>query len=189
MSTPPLKPNRSSVTIYWRLFCTFAKPYWFQLFLGISAGLIMGGAMHAYLRFMDLGLNALETGYVQKATGKEKTSLVDKLQKNKTLNWLLKVTRSPLPTKKTSDDPQQTTPGAAPETTPGATSSAAAPLETSSGLFGKINDITRQLGFEVDEQEAMTFPLVCLLIGIMFFYFIVKAVGEFINRFFLRWVG
>jgi len=189
LSTPSLKPNRSSIVIYRRLFCTFAKPYWFQLFLGVSAGLIMGGAMHAYLRFMDLGLSALETGYVQKATGKEKTSLADKLQKNRTLNWLLKVTRSSLPTKKTSTNPQQTTLGADPETTPAENAPSTAPTETGSGLFGKINELTRRLGFEVDQHEAMTFPLVCLLIGIMFFYFIVKAVGEFINRFFLRWVG
>ena len=37
-------------------------------------------------------------------------------------------------------------------------------------------------------NEAVT-STGCLLIGIMFFYFIVKAVGRFINRFFLRWVG
>jgi subfamily B ATP-binding cassette protein MsbA len=200
----PTSPDRSSLVVYWRLFWTFAKPYWFQLFLGISAGLIMGGAMHAYLRFMDLGLNALETGYVQKATGQEKTSLLDKLQDNRTFNWLLKVTRSSLPRQDEPPDrrqPAETTGTArptgnttitetgapAPAMTGAGDAAAAPPAET--GLFAKINAVTRRLGFEVDDQEALTFPLVCLLISIMFFYFVVKAVGEFVNRFFLRWVG
>ena len=43
--------------------------------------------MSAYLRFMDLGLNALESGYVKKDT-QGKSSIVDKLQESKTIRWL-----------------------------------------------------------------------------------------------------
>ena len=79
--------TKSAIIIYWRLFRTFALRYWFRLFLGIAAGLVMGGAMSAYLRFMDLGLNALESGYVKKDT-QGKSSIVDKLQESKTIRWL-----------------------------------------------------------------------------------------------------
>lgn len=176
--------------MFWRMFRIFALPYWLQLTLGISASLVMGGAMHAYLRFMDMGLNALESGYVQKNFQEEKVSLAEKLQQNKTIQWLLKVTKSSwTETEKilpdNDDDDSDNVNGDRQEAAP------AVPHQGSkeTGLFAKINNITRQLGFEVDEHEAMTFPLVCMLIAIMFFYFILKAVGEFINRFFLRWVG
>jgi subfamily B ATP-binding cassette protein MsbA len=170
--------SKSAFTIYWRLFRTFALRYWFRLFLGIAAGLVMGGAMSAYLRFMDLGLNALESGYVKKDT-ENKRSLVDKLQESKTIRWLgNKLDKSSPP----SDPPTPQTPQD--ETNP--------PPEKKhekGGLISKINKMTSRFGIEVDEQESITLPLLCLLIGLMFAFFFLKALGEFINKYFIRWVA
>ena len=58
-----VKPQHSSATlIYLRLIKDFARPYWFKLLIGVLSGLIIGGAMGAVLRLMDLGLNAFELG-------------------------------------------------------------------------------------------------------------------------------
>ena len=169
--------TKSAITIYWRLFRTFALRYWFRLFLGIAAGLVMGGAMSEYLRFMDLGLNALESGYVKKDMGGNR-SLVDKLQESKTIRWLENKLEKSSPSK------EQTAPPEAAE--------AMQQLEKKQekgGLFSKINKVTSRFGIEVDEQESITLPLLCLLIGLMFAFFFLKALGEFVNKYFIRWVA
>ena len=50
------------IEIYWRFLKEFARPYWFKIFIGAFAGFIIGGAMGAALRIMDLGLNTFEMG-------------------------------------------------------------------------------------------------------------------------------
>ena len=170
--------TKSAIIIYWRLFHTFAQRYWFRLFLGIAAGLVMGGAMSAYLRFMDLGLNALESGYVKTDTA-GKQSLVDKLQESKTIRWL----GSKL--EKTSWASDQT----AQQKPPEETEVQSEKTQEKGGLISKINKMTSRFGIEVDEQESITLPLLCLLIGLMFAFFFLKALGEFINKYFIRWVA
>lgn len=172
--------TRSAIIIYWRLFRTFALRYWFRLFLGITAGLVMGGAMSAYLRFMDLGLNALESGYVKKDT-QGKQSLVDKLQESKTIRWLgSKLEKSSPPSEQPAvQEPKEEAEAAPkPEKKHGAGS-----------LVSKINKMTSRFGIEVDDQEAISLPLLCLLISLMFAFFFLKALGEFINKYFIRWVA
>ena len=172
--------TKSAIIIYWRLFRTFALRYWFRLFLGIAAGLVMGGAMSAYLRFMDLGLNALESGYVKKDT-QGKSSIVDKLQESKTIRWLgSKLEQS-------SPPPDQT----AVQETKEEAEAVQQPEKKheKGGLISKINKMTSRFGIEVDDQEAISLPLLCLLIGLMFAFFFLKALGEFVNKYFIRWVA
>ena len=166
--------TKSAIIIYWRLFRTFALRYWFRLFLGIAAGLVMGGAMSAYLRFMDLGLNALESGYIQKNDNGRK-SMIDKLQESKTIRWLEKRL-----------DKKDGAPPAEKETT---VEEARPPKHGQGALISKINKLTSRFGLEVDDQEAITLPLLCLLVGLMFSFFFLKALGEFINKYFIRWVA
>ena len=175
--------TKSALIIYWRLFRTFAMRYWFRLSLGIISGLVMGGAMSAYLRFMDLGLNALESGYVKKDdTGKR--SIVEKLQESKTLRWLErkfdKKQQEPSSTEQFQQEPQDNA-----ETVPPAQEK----NQDKGALFSKINKMTTRFGIEVNEQDAISLPLLCLLIGLMFSFFFLKALGEFINKYFIRWVA
>jgi subfamily B ATP-binding cassette protein MsbA len=186
------KPNANALAIYWRLLRSFAKPYWLRLLIGISAGVLMGSAMSAYLRFMDLGINALESGYAQKMHQSEagSESIKEKLLQSKTIRWLMEFTDTSIVH---HEDAEKEKIAAPPlengELAPAESPEQAPPKKKPDGLFAQINAVTSRLGFEVSEEEQLTFPLVCTLIGIMFFYFLLKSFGEFINRYFLRWVG
>ena len=60
----PQKPLGSCTAIFARLFKQYALRYWFRIFLGVFAGLILGGAMHAYLTFLDFGISTEDGGQV-----------------------------------------------------------------------------------------------------------------------------
>ena len=137
----------------------------------------MGGAMSAYLRFMDLGLNALESGYVKKDT-QGKSSIVDKLQESKTIRWLGSKLEQSSPPSEQAAPPNVAEAVQQPEK-----------KHEKGGLISKINKMTSRFGIEVDDQEAISLPLLCLLIGLMFAFFFLKALGEFVNKYFIRWVA
>lgn len=194
---PVSRPSSNALIIYWRLLRSFARPYWFRLLIGVSAGILMGSAMSAYLRFMDLGINALESGYAQKMhqdkTGTQ--SIKDKLLQSSTIRWLMEVTDTSI-TSAANETSQKPIPATTPPSLMGepAASQTTAPSPQAikkkpDGIFAQINAVTTRLGFDVSEDEQLTFPLVCTLIAVMFFYFLLKSFGEFINRYFLRWVG
>jgi len=65
------RPEKSALSIYWRLMRTFALKYWFRLFLGVFAGLLIGGTMAATLRVMDIGLNVFESGLDKDQTAQQ----------------------------------------------------------------------------------------------------------------------
>ena len=179
----PVKPQGSSAAIFARLFRHYAMPYWFRLFLGIFAGLIMGGAMHAYLTFMDFGISSLESNFGKSGQEEQKAQLhiVDKLAKNKTVHWVLKSMHIEL--EKDAQEAVKEEPSSQAGDQPSGKPS------KDMGLFKKINDAASKFGFDVSADTSLSFPLVCTLIFIMLFFFCVKSFGEFINKYFLRWVG
>ncbi len=168
--------SQNALAIYWRLFKRFAAVYWFRLSLGIGASLIMGGAMSAYLRFMDLGLNAIESGYV-KSDEKNKLTLMDKLKQSKLLVWL----------DKTFDfDDNISTDTEKDDTKPPSTE---AKEKKSTGLVANINKLTSKFGLSIDEDAAISLPMLCILLGVMFGFFLLKALGDIINKYYIRWVS
>ena len=86
------KPKGSAFRIFSRLFREYAMRHWFRLFLGILSGLIMGGAMHASLNFMDFGLSSLNSSLSQKHDNHaaEKAGIAEKLKNNATISTVLK---------------------------------------------------------------------------------------------------
>ncbi|MBQ7650720.1 MAG: hypothetical protein IJS15_07155, partial [Victivallales bacterium] len=92
---PSNKPKGSAIRIFSRLFREYAMRHWFRLFLGILSGLIMGGAMHASLNFMDFGLSSLNSSLSQKHNGPaaEKAGIAEKLRDNSTISTILKALR------------------------------------------------------------------------------------------------
>ena len=176
----PQKPLGSCTAIFARLFKQYALRYWFRIFLGVFAGLIMGGAMHAYLTFLDFGISSLESNFVKEGPREEKAQMriVDKLAANRTVQWVLKTMHIEL--KKDANE-------AIEDTAPDVAESPKKSKE--SGLFRKINSTAHKFGFDVSSDETLSFPLVCTLIAIMLFFFGVKSFGEFVNKYFLRWVG
>ncbi|MBR4676097.1 MAG: ABC transporter ATP-binding protein [Victivallales bacterium] len=177
----PQKPLGSCSAIFARLFRQYALRYWFRIFLGVFAGLIMGGAMHAYLTFLDFGISSLEANFVKEGKREEKAQIriVDKLASNRTVQWVLKTMHIEL-----EKDATEVIEKGLPENEKTNTKEA-----KDSGLFRKINSAAHRFGFDVSSDETLSFPLVCMLIVIMLFFFGIKSFGEFVNKYFLRWVG
>ena len=177
----PQKPQGSCSAIFARLFRQYALRYWFRILLGVFAGLIMGGAMHAYLTFLDFGISSLESNFVKDGHREENAqiTIVDKFTANRTVQWVLKAVHIELE-KDATEVIEETLPDKGKTT---------GKENKDSGLFKKINSAARKFGFEVSSDETLSFPLVCMLIVIMLFFFALKSFGEFINKYFLRWVG
>ena len=175
------KPRGSALKVFSRLFREYAMRHWVRLFLGILSGLIMGGAMHASLNFMDFGLSSLNSSLSQRQDNNEeaKTGISERIQNNKTIASILKAMKIDL-----KGNAEQV------ENDVGRQDAAAGGRnENDSGIFRKINDISRRFGFTVSKDEAISFPLVCVLISIMLLFFGIKSFGEFTNKYFLRWIG
>ena len=177
----PQKPLGSCTAIFARLFRQYALKYWFRIFLGVFAGLIMGGAMHAYLTFLDFGISSLESNFAKDEQREEKAQMrvVDKLAANRTVQWVLKTMHIELEKDATE----------AMEDTSYADAKPSSKGNKESGLFRKINSVAHKFGLNISSDEALSFPLVCTLIVIMLFFFGVRSFGEVINKYFLRWVG
>ncbi len=177
----PQKPMGSCTAIFARLFKQYALRYWFRIFLGVFAGLIMGGAMHAYLTFLDFGISSLETNFAKEGKREEKAQLriVDKLTTNRTIQWLLKTVHIELEKDATEAIEQPAPTEAVPDNN----------SNKEASLFRKINSAAHKLGFDVSSDKALSFPLVCTLIIIMLLFFGLKSFGEFVNKYLLRWVG
>ena len=177
----PTKPVGSSTTIFARLFKQYAMRYWFRIFLGVFAGLIMGGAMHAYLTFLDFGISSLESNFEKSGKEEQKAQMriVDKLANNQTVRWVLKSMHIEL-----EKDASE-----AIEENASSQKGGSGKSHKETGLFKKINEAANKFGFTLSSDTALSFPLVCMLIAIMLFFFGLKSFGEFINKYFLRWVG
>jgi subfamily B ATP-binding cassette protein MsbA len=169
-----------TVAIYCRLMKEFASPYWFKILLGAFAGLIIGGAMGAALRVMDLGLNAFETGIKSGAAEKPAPIIQVPLKKHHS--------------EKEAPGTNQNVhlPDGA-----GLSTVAEPEKETSSitrkqeRMLERINTLFDRFGIDltIDQEQALTLPVVVLLISILFLFFIVQSLGELANRYYLRWVG
>lgn len=181
-------PHGSCLAIFFRLFMQFARPYWLRLSMGVLAGLIMGGAMHAYLSFLDFGISSLESGFQQSndPDAKTKRSIADKLRESRSIRWVLKSLNIDL--EKNAEAISKATDNTKNKAGTGIGTGTDSD-EKGSGIFAKINEISSQFGLKVTKDEALTFPLVCILISLMLLFFAIKAFGEFINKYFLRWVG
>ena len=179
---PSNKPKGSAIRIFSRLFREYAMRHWFRLFLGILSGLIMGGAMHASLNFMDFGLSSLNSSLSQKHDdhAAEKAGIAEKLKDNSTISSILKALRIDLSKNADKVIEEQNANKSAPHDKEN---------DKASGLFRKINEISSIFGFNVSKDEAISFPLVCVLIAIMLLFFGLKSFGEFTNKYFLRWIG
>lgn len=172
---PETIPSRGLFAIYFRLLRTYARPYWFKISLGVLSGLIIGGALGAGLRVMDIGLNVFDTGIRNRQN----------------------ITRSTTP--ETPAGPAaETIPAMAapaePASPPAATEPAAeAPKVARRGnrLLDRVNQVFVWAGLDirVSSEEALTLPVIFTLLVIVFFFFVVQALGNLLNKYCLRWVG
>ncbi|MBO4512942.1 MAG: hypothetical protein J5746_09255, partial [Victivallales bacterium] len=179
----PMKPKGNSLKLFWRLFKEFGRPYWMRLVLGVLAGMIMGGAMHLYLSFLDMGVSCLEAGTGGNAGKVEnvQNNLDDNLTKRPFVRWVLKTAGIDLKKEAQAAEAQQQEKKALPEKKVG--------NDKELGMLSKINAIAERFGLNVSTDDAVSFPLICVMIAGMLVFFAVRSFGEFINKYFLRWVG
>ena len=177
----PVKPKGNSIKLFWRLFKEFGRPYWVRLVMGVLAGMIMGGAMHLYLSFLDMGVSCLEAGTGGNAGKVEnvQNNLDSNLTKRPFVRWVLNMAGIDL--KKEAQDVQQKERKTLPEKKAGD--------EKELGMLSKINTIAARFGLNISTDDAVSFPLICVMIVGMLVFFAVRSFGEFINKYFLRWVG
>ncbi len=180
-----------TVAIYCRLLNEFAKPYWFKILLGAFAGLIIGGAMGAALRVMDLGLNAFESGIKSGAAEKTAPLLPVPLKQNQPAKGIspgesdLPAARPPGTLAKPPHDHAENF------VSPDSSNELSTTIRKRNRLLQKINTLFDRFGIDltIDQEDALTLPVVVLLICILFAFFTLQSLGELINRYCLRWVG
>lgn len=171
------RPQQSLFAIYSRLLRTFARPYWFKICLGILAGAIIGGAMGAGLRVMDMSMNAFESGITSGAA--EQPSTIGELPKLSRLR---------------QHDAIQPADESVPEPSPAVSQNQreTAKIEQKRArLLHRINNLFERFGLDVriEAEESLTLPVVMLIISILFLFFVIQSLGELLNRYCLRWVG
>lgn len=171
----PARPKGSTTMVFARLFRQYAMRHSFRLFIGIIAGIIMGGAMHAFLSFVDMGITTIDAGVSQSQEVQEKTQqgVMEKLSKYRAVQWTLDKLDVKLEKDKTVPD------------------AADSPKSSKHNdlITGKLDGILKNFGLNTDSSQSLSLPLVCVLIAGIIIFFALKAFGEFTNKYCLRWIG
>jgi ATP-binding cassette, subfamily B, bacterial MsbA len=167
-------PNGSTTLIYCRLIRLFCLKYWWAVLIGIISSLCIGGAMASALRVMDVSFNILDADGDAHADDSAQVQVVE-----------------------AQSAPQPPEGTAIQEVAPIAQSHAVAEPaaeakvnKKAQKMVGKINRILQRFGLDaVDENAALSLQTVVLLMTILVIFFAVQAIGEWINRFTLKWLG
>ena len=61
--------------------------------------------------------------------------------------------------------------------------------EGTTGGLSVVQDLAGKVGVEADPDGAISLGLVVLIVAVMLAFFLSRAIGHFINRYMLRWVG
>ncbi|MFA6928955.1 MAG: ABC transporter ATP-binding protein [Lentisphaeria bacterium] len=187
------KPSETgTIAVYYRLLKEFAKPYWFKLLLGVFAGFVIGGAMSATLRIMDLGLNAFEAGI--KSGAAEQPAPILKIPLKKHNPEKASPKRQPIghiPAAQVGQEQAENRVSAVTPAPPELLDSIPNTIKKRNRLLQKINALFDRFGIDltIEQEQALTLPVVVLLISILFAFFALQSVGELMNRYYLRWVG
>ena len=174
----PIRPQGHVLHIFWRLFRDYAFRHWFRLFLGLLCALLMGGALHGFLRFFDVGIAAVEVGMGGKPTetvsvNKGAGSVLEKVQRNRLVRWFVQKLNLD---KSSAVEKNEGTPEAKQDRHVGS-------------LQKNVTSISEKLDLKVSGEERLTLPVVGVVVLLLLIFFMVKSVSEFVNKYFLRWVG
>ena len=178
------RPRQSTFKIFWRLLWQYARHYPVYLFLGVFSAILMGGALGTVFRMMSVSVDIFEAGTA--ATPASHTSVVatspDTLPSGMALE------------------------SAEPDAPPLAAMVAVSPAEDvstspvqereernkakSSKMLGQVNRILEFFHADpVDESSVLTLKTVGILLGGIVLLFGLKALGEWLNHYSLRYVG
>ena len=172
------KPKGMVLPIFWRLFRQYAIKYWVRLSLAVISALIMGGAIHIFYQFMDFGVSSIMSGFTQEnnvQTENVQEGISDNIAKNDTIRRTLKFLHIDMESnaKDVLDESSETN----------------GKKEKDDALFRKINAISGRFGLSVSRDQALSFPLVCVLLALMLMFFLVRTLAVFANKYLLKWLG
>ena len=205
----PSAPRGSAAAVFMRLLTQYAFRYWGRLVVGIIAGLIMGGAMHAYLQFMNMGLSSLDDSISKpEQTQKEnRREITERLKNYKFISAALEKLGLSFEETPDQESPDQESPdqeNQAMETTgqetpdlehqgeeqPGEeVDSVGDKPHEHHGHKDMIRSFMEKLGLKFNGEQTLSYRLVVVLISCMLLFFAIKSFGEFTNKYCLRWIG
>ncbi|MBO7741294.1 MAG: ABC transporter ATP-binding protein, partial [Victivallales bacterium] len=191
------KPKGSTTQIFVRLFKTYARPYWPALLVGILSSCLIGGAMAAVLRVMSVTLNNFEDATVSKADA---------------VHGAAPPAGSSIAVEENAEAkaPQSVSPPAgleeAAEAKAPQSGKMLAKLEekrretkakvqqredaTADKMFSRINPYLEKLGIDpIGADAKLDLRTTMLLLGVLTLFFAMQSLGEFINRYSLKWLG
>ncbi len=163
----PKEQIPSSIAIYWRLLREFAGRYWGYLFIGILAGLLMGGALRAHLSFLDMGVSTLGN---EGKSGKP-DAVVQRIVEFPPVRWVMEK----LDLKYQPDDTHRENKDKNPRP------------EIKDDKGGQLEKMAGRLG--LDTEGVLSFRMVCFIIVMLVLFCIAKSFFELVNKFSLQWVG
>ena len=185
------RPNQGTFKIFWRLLWQYARHYPIYLFLGLFSAVVMGGALGTVFRMMSVSVDLFEAGTAP--TPGSQSVVVSVLPDGVPPAEMEMV--EPL-------EPSTiavSTPSAVPSLPKGDSSANVnnAPKTReernkakSSKLLKQVNRILAFFHAEpVDETSVLTLKTVGILLGVIVLLFGLKALGEWLNHYSLRYVG
>lgn len=177
------KPKGMALPIFWRLFRQYALKYWVRLSIALLSVLIMGGSIHILYQFMDFGVSSLLSGFNTEETGDSqqnriKNDIFTRISENRVIRKTLEIMHIDMKSSAEEVLPSEE----------GQKSPAEKP-KGDDAIFKRINAISEKFGMKVSSDQALSFPLVCLLVVVLLGFFLLQTLGIFFNKYLLRWIG
>ena len=183
------RPRQSTFKIFWRLMWQYARRYPGYLFLGVFSAIVMGGALGSVFRMMSVSVDLFEAGTA--ATPTSHTMIVANEPANLPPGAVIvQVPSDGLPQSEVIDLP----PLSPVETAPKFSDSTREREERNKAKSNKLlKQVNRILAFfhadPVDETSVLTLKTVGILLSGIVLLFGLKALGEWLNHYSLRYVG
>ncbi|MDX9979562.1 MAG: ABC transporter ATP-binding protein [Lentisphaeria bacterium] len=180
-----MTPASSTYSTYRRLFWTFARPYLWRLAIGISAGLVIGGAV-AGVTVLTPDIFRILVGQAAPARlgeeaparlGEEAPARLgeEAPAKGRLVERLIGQ----------FDEAD----GAAGVQAPAAAGETATATPLPSSELNLIVKLAERFGIPIEVNGAVSLQMVVLIVCALFGFFLAQAVAEYVNRYMLRWVG
>ena len=165
------RPKQSTFRIFWRLLREYAFRYPGYLAMGVLSAVLMGGSLGMAFRMMSTSVDLFEAG-----TAAGTTAVV--------------TVETPADSNLPEAVEAQELPVAAKKAAAVSASREERHKGKSAKLLDKVNQILAVFHLEpVDTASVLNFQTVAILLGAIVLLFGVKALGEWLNHYSLRYVG
>lgn len=172
------RPSQGTFKIFWRLLWQYARHYPVYLFLGLFSAVVMGGALGTVFRMMSVSVDLFEAGT---APTPVVVTAVPSAQIAPESRLEVVSPGEILPPGQESEKPSEA----------GASKTREERNKEKSGkLLKQVNRILKFCHADpVDETSVLTLKTVGILLSAIVLLFGLKALGEWLNHYSLRYVG